>query len=116
MGKCSKCGNKILYNAYKKIKGVIYCLKCVPKEETITVMFDEAKNVDFTELAEELAKVPGTIISVPKITDYIPEKEELKILTVCKYCGCKSSSEWLELPNGEWCCKRKGCRKKLAEE
>lgn len=31
MGKCSVCGNKILYNAFKKIKGVIYCLKCEPK-------------------------------------------------------------------------------------
>lgn len=32
MGCCSKCGNKIRYNAFKKIKGIIYCLKCVPKE------------------------------------------------------------------------------------
>ena len=66
MGKCSKCGNKILYNAFKRIKGVIYCLKCVPKEEAITVMFDETidgAKIDFTELAEELAKVPGTIVA-----------------------------------------------------
>jgi len=62
MGKCSKCGNKILYNAYKKVKGVIYCLKCVPKEEAITIMFDETVDVNFKELAETLAKVPGKFV------------------------------------------------------
>jgi len=118
MGKCSKCGKKIWYNAFKKIKGVIYCLKCVPKEEAITIMFDETideAKVDFTELAEELAKVPGTIVATTdkELTKELGEPLKLEILTKCKYCGCHGSSEWLELPNGEWCCKKKGCRKKL---
>ena len=103
MGKCSVCGNKILYNAFKRVKGIIYCLKCVPKE-SITIMFDEAVNVDFSELAEELAKCPGTLVV----------GEEAK--KPCKYCGAKNSSDWLVLSNGERVCKRPSCRKKQAEE
>jgi len=60
MGKCSICGNKIMYNAYKKVKGVIYCLKCVPKEEAkfeTTALTETIKNagVDFDELQKVLA-------------------------------------------------------------
>jgi len=48
-----------MYNAYKKVKGVIYCLKCVPKEEAITIMFDETVDVDFSKLVE----IPETIVT-----------------------------------------------------
>lgn len=106
MGKCSVCGNKILYNAFKRVKGVIYCLKCVPKKEAVTIMFDEVidtSKLDFTELQEAM-KEAGTLII----------GEEAK--KPCKYCGAKNSSDWLVLSNGERVCKRPSCRRKLAEE
>jgi len=59
MGRCSVCNSKIMYNAYKKVKGVIYCLKCVPKEEAVTIMFDETVDADFSKLAE----IPETIVT-----------------------------------------------------
>ena len=30
--KCEKCGKKIQYNRYKKVKGKYYCPECVPKK------------------------------------------------------------------------------------
>ena len=104
MGKCSVCGKKILYNAFKKIKGVIYCLKCVPKE---TVMIVNTAKLNFSEFEEAMKETVS-------IVNNGTEPEE--ILSVCKYCGCKGSSAWLELPDNEWCCKKKGCRKKFREE
>jgi DNA-directed RNA polymerase subunit M/transcription elongation factor TFIIS len=114
MGKCSVCGNKILYNAFRRIKGVIYCFKCKPEEriskklaDTVTdakLSFDEFKDAmketAIVAVNENLAKELGEPM---KIT--IEPK-------VCKYCGAKSSSEWLKMLNGEWCCKKRACRKK----
>ena len=73
MGKCSKCGNKILYNAFKRIKGVIYCLKCAPEEKTIGKTLadtvSEAK-LDFDEFQGAMNEVSMIVIdeavNVPK--------------------------------------------------
>ena len=39
MGRCSLCKEKIRYNAFKKIKGIIYCLKCVPEKPVLKATF-----------------------------------------------------------------------------
>jgi hypothetical protein len=96
MGKCSKCGKKIQYNQFKKIDGVVYCLDCKPKEKLMgfsdppKIMLDEALTVALGE--------PLKMTIEPR---------------VCKFCGAKNSSNWLKLVNGEWCCKRRACRKKI---
>lgn len=54
-----KCGEKIRYNAFKKIKGVIYCLKCKPEERISKKLADtvsEAK-VTFDELQSVMKNV-----------------------------------------------------------
>lgn len=69
MGKCSVCGNKILYNAFKKIKGVIYCLKCEPKPAVKMTFVTDAiektvadAKLDFTEF--ESAMKETAIVAV----------------------------------------------------
>lgn len=58
MGKCSVCGNKIQYNEYKKIDGVVYCPDCVcfaPKKEAVD-----------KKLAQALGEPIKMIIKKPK--------------------------------------------------
>lgn len=101
MGKCSKCGNKILYNAFKKIKGVIYCLKCAPEERISKKLADTVTDakLSFGEFEDAMKEVALVVVN----------EEALK---PCKYCGAKNSSDWLVLSNGERVCKRRACRKK----
>ena len=63
MGCCSKCGNKIRYNAFKKIKGIIYCLKCVPKECVSSKLFDTVNSakLDFDEFQKSMEKVTAIV-------------------------------------------------------
>lgn len=89
-----------MYNAFEKIKGIIYCSKCVPKEAAIII---NTAKLEFAEF-EKAMKEAGTIVV----------NEEPRI---CKYCGARNSSDWKYLPlTNEWCCKRRGCRKKAREE
>ncbi len=106
MGKCSVCGNKIMYNAFKRIKGIIYCLKCVPSESKTA--YDE-----FQKDMEEVKTITDE-----KLTEALGEPIKITIEPkVCKYCGAKNSSEWKYLPlTNEWCCKRRACRNKVREE
>jgi recombinational DNA repair protein (RecF pathway) len=69
MGKCSVCGNKILYNAFKRIKGIIYCLKCVPKE---TIMIVDTTKLDFAEFRDAMKEV--AIITVNEAEIAVNEK------------------------------------------
>lgn len=59
--KCEKCGKKIEYNQYKKVKGKVYCLKCAEKN-IAEKLFDAAKKVeldfkDFETDMNEVAKI-----------------------------------------------------------
>ena len=80
MGKCSVCGNKILYNAFKKIKGVIYCLKCVPKED-VKIIIDKAIDVDFDELQAAM-KEPGILIADRELAKQLGEPMEMSITPI----------------------------------
>ena len=80
MGKCSVCGNKILYNAFKKIKGVIYCLKCVPKED-VKIIIDEAIDVDFDKLQAAM-KEPGILIADKELAKQLGEPMEMSVTPI----------------------------------
>lgn len=60
MGRCSVCGKKIMYNAYKKIKGVIYCLKCVPEE---TVMIVDTTKLDFKGFEDAMKETALVVVN-----------------------------------------------------
>ena len=90
MGKCSVCGNKILYNAFKKIKGVIYCLKCVPKEKPalkITFVKDAMEKtikdaeIDFDKLRAAM-KEPGILIADRELAKQLGEPMEMSITPI----------------------------------
>jgi len=65
MGKCSKCGNKILYNAFKKIKGVIYCLKCESEERISKKLADTVSSakLDFDEFQGAMKEVALVVVN-----------------------------------------------------
>ena len=71
MGRCSVCGNKILYNAFKKVKGIIYCLKCVPKEAVIIVHTAE---LDFAEFEEAMKNASTVFYSAEELKKAYVEK------------------------------------------
>lgn len=83
MGKCSKCGNKILYNAYKKIKGVIYCLKCVPEKRISKKLADTVNEgkLAFNEF-EEVMKETAIVAVNEELTKGLSEPMKMTITTV----------------------------------
>ena len=62
MGKCSTCGRKIEYNKFKKIDGLIYCLKCVEKK-VAKIMFKTIKNahVKFDEFEKAMDEAANSL-------------------------------------------------------
>jgi len=75
MGKCSKCGEKIRYNAFKKLKGVIYCLKCAPEDRISTKLAETVNSakLDFDELRSAMEE-PVKIIEGQTVEEL---KEEI---------------------------------------
>lgn len=123
MGKCSVCGNKIQYNQYKKIDGIIYCLDCIgyaSKEEEPCKTLAEVMQAN-KEAEEERAEVEAEVkaFTDKKLTEALGEPMNMTIVKsntpVCKFCGAKNSSDWLKLDDGTWCCKRRSCRSKLRD-
>jgi len=59
--KCAKCGKKIEYNRYKKVKGKYYCPECVPKEDEYEA-FDKA----IDEASDALIEPPKAAVKIAK--------------------------------------------------
>ena len=68
--KCEKCGEKIEYNKYKKVKGKYYCPECVPKkiEKSIDVS-------SFGVTTDELSAAVDTIGTGASVKYADPPKE-----------------------------------------
>ena len=83
--KCEKCGKKIEYNKYKKVKGKYYCSECVPKKqgENYTAfkkfevdMNEVSKIVTPTKKAKEDAESFG--VTIEELESAVPKKPRKK--------------------------------------
>ena len=50
--KCAKCGKRIQYNRYKKVKGKYYCPECVPKKQGENYTAFKKFEVDMNEVSK----------------------------------------------------------------
>ena len=64
MGRCYKCKKPILYNSFKVVKGVVYCLKCKPEERITTKLLDTVSDakLDFDEFQSAMKDVALIVV------------------------------------------------------
>jgi len=63
MGRCYKCKKPILYNSFKVVKGVVYCLKCKPEKrisKKINVI--SSAKLDFDEFQSAMKDVALIVV------------------------------------------------------
>ena len=82
MGKCSKCGKKILYNSYKVIEGIVYCLKCEPKPKVkMTFVIEKTvadAKLNFTEFESAMKETAIVAVNENLAKELKPKKKPRK--------------------------------------
>jgi len=83
MGKCEKCGKRIQYNRYKKVKGKYYCPECVPKKQGENYTAFKKFEVDMNEVSKivtptKKAKKDGVMIRKVKTLNTLAKEEAEK--------------------------------------
>jgi len=83
MGKCAKCGKRIQYNRYKKVKGKYYCPECVPKKQGENYTAFKKFEVDMNEVSKivtptKKAKKDGVMIRKVKTLNTLAKEEAEK--------------------------------------
>jgi len=81
--KCEKCGKRIQYNRYKKVKGKYYCPECVPKKQGENYTAFKKFEVDMNEVSKivtptKKAKKDGVMIRKVKTLNTLAKEEAEK--------------------------------------